>query len=205
MGGVLRYSGDRPQNFAEDAPASRFSQDQGLVLPIFGFENINAVITPKPSNRQAIVFGADHDNLSVELTAFCLIGIDRKDIAVANRWLHGMSNDAYKAGISGIRAPSSGDTDRFRGRNAPKTASFVATYPVGACCGLQQRQSHHAGSLFTRYRRTNFMLKFQPQTSRRLFCSGRTAQRFDHPCGLDSSHLPKETMRPFGYQDCQVE
>ena len=54
-------------------------------MPIFRFQDIDAVVTAKPGNRQAILFGGDHYDLSVELAAFCLICIHCNNVTVANR------------------------------------------------------------------------------------------------------------------------
>src|ERR1700732_2986420 len=113
----LGGGGDPPQNSGYDAPAGAFAEDNGLVLSVFGFENVKLRVTAEARDAQAFFFvGHDYD-FFVKIRAIGLRGIDGGNIAIVDQRLHGTPTHAEKARIAGIGAPLDRSAHHLARRN----------------------------------------------------------------------------------------
>ena len=101
----LGRGGDPPQDSGYDLPSGAFAENDGLIVAVFGLENVKLRIAAQARDAQALFFvGHDYD-FSVKIRAIGLRGIDGGDIAIVDQRLHGTPTHAEKARISGIGAP----------------------------------------------------------------------------------------------------
>jgi hypothetical protein len=57
--------GNPPQNSTDNSPALILAEHYSLIIPIFGFENVDGLITPEARDTQALFLVGHDDDLAV--------------------------------------------------------------------------------------------------------------------------------------------